>query len=80
MRPLRYLSWSYDARGDTFSYSGLSGASRFGHALQQKRVRLTKNRVCAVYCSGIASYRSVLLQERLQRLQIRSKEKDEYGK
>jgi len=45
MRPLRYLSWSYDARGDTFSYSGLSEASRFGHALQQKRVRLTKNRV-----------------------------------
>ena len=45
MRPLRYLSWSYDERGDTFSYNDLSGASRFGHALQQKRVRLTKNRV-----------------------------------
>src|SRR5665647_753821 len=45
MRPLRYLSRSYDARGDIFSYSDLSEASRFGHAPQQKRVRLTKNRV-----------------------------------
>jgi hypothetical protein len=58
MRPLRYLSWSYDERGDIFSYNDLSGASRFGHALQQKRVRLAKNRVrvpCIV-TDCIASY------------------------
>jgi len=71
MRPLRYLSWSYDARGDTFSYSGLSGASRFGHALQQKRVRLTKNRVRVpcIIANYIAS--TVPLQTLLQRLRTR---------
>ena len=31
--------------GISFLYSDPSGASRFGHALQQKRVMLTKNRV-----------------------------------